>query len=47
MQSLLKEEQTDPTAGHRVIKDQVQLVFISPENFMCNSQYCGMLQTLC
>ena len=26
------EEQTDPTARHRVINGQVQLVFISPEN---------------
>ena len=41
------EEQTDPTARHHVIDGQVQLVFISPENLMCNLQYRGMLRAPC
>ena len=41
------EEQTDFTARHRVINGDVQLVFISPENLLCNSQYRGMLRTPC
>ena len=43
----VREGQTDPTARHRVVNGQVQLVFISPENLMCNSQYRGMLRTPC
>lgn len=41
------EEQTDPTARRRVINGDVQLVFISPENLLCNSQYRAMLRTSC
>lgn len=39
----LGEAQTDSTANQRVINGNVQLVFISPENLLCNSKYRQML----
>ena len=37
------EAQTDATVRQCIIDGQFQLVFISPENLLCNSQYRGML----
>ena len=37
------ELQTDDDAVARVLKGQVQLVFISPENIICNSRFRNML----
>ena len=39
----LGEAQTDRTASHRVVKGDVQLVLISPENLLCNTKYRQML----
>lgn len=35
--------QSDATVYQRVFDGQFQLVFISPENLLCNSRYRGML----
>ena len=37
------EAQTDATVRQCVIDGQFQLVFISPENLLCNAQYRSML----
>ena len=39
----VSEGQTDPTAKSRVLNGNVQLVFISPENLLCNALYRNML----
>jgi len=33
------EGQTDPTVKSRVFKENIQLLFISPENLLCNAVY--------
>ena len=40
------EAQSDATVRQRVIDGEYQLVFISPENLLCNPQYRGMLHSL-
>ena len=37
------ESQDDSTARTRVINGEVELIFISPENIICNLQYRNML----
>ena len=37
--------QTDKTASRRVINGEVQLVYISPENILCNPKYRQMLMS--
>ena len=37
------EDQIDKTAITRVMKGQVQLVYISPESMICNPMYWNML----
>ena len=37
------EAQSDATVCQQVFDGQFQLVFISPENLLCNSRYRGML----
>jgi len=39
------EGQTDPRVKSRVLRGNVQLLFISPENLLCNSLYRNMLLT--
>lgn len=39
------EAQKNPTAWRQVISGQAQLVYISPENIICNSQYRQMLRS--
>jgi len=42
----LGEVRIDNTASPWVINGNVQLVFISPENFICNLKYHQMLSTV-
>ena len=37
------ESQTDPSAKIRVVRGEVELVFISPESMLCNPHYRNML----
>ena len=39
------EAQTDASAGQRIIKGEVQLIYISPENILCNNKYHQMLSS--
>ena len=39
------EAQDDKTASSRVINGEVQLIYISPENLICNPKYRKMLLT--
>ena len=39
------EGQKDPTAWRRVLNGEVQLIYISPENLLCNPQYRNMLRS--
>ena len=39
------EAQTDVAASERVIKGKVQLIYISPENIICNRKYRHMLMS--
>ena len=39
------EAQEDPNAVRRVLKGQVQLVYLSPENLINNELYRGMLMS--
>jgi len=39
------EGQTDPRVKSRVLRGNVQLLFISPENLLCNRVYRNMLLT--
>lgn len=39
------ELQTDEHAVARVLKGEIQLVFISPENIICNTRFRNMLMT--
>ena len=39
------EAQKDPAAWKQVNDGQVQLIYISPENIICNSQYRQMLRS--
>ena len=39
------EAQKDPAAWKQVIDGQVQLIYISPENIICNSRYRQMLRS--
>ena len=39
------EDQTDPRVKSRVLRGNVQLLFISPENLLCNWVYRNMLLT--
>ena len=39
------EAQKDPSAWKKVIGGQVQLIYISPENIICNSRYREMLRS--
>ena len=41
------ESQTSPHVKSKVLKGEVQLVFISPENLLCNPAYRNMLLTDC
>ena len=40
------EAQTDPTTKDKVLKGEVQLVFITPESIICNSVYRKMLMSV-
>ena len=37
------EGQTDPSVKSKVLKGDIQLLFISPENLLCNMAYRNML----
>ena len=39
------EGQKDASVWRRVISGDVQLVYVSPENIICNARYRQMLQT--
>lgn len=39
------EGQKDPAAWRRVLNGEVQLVYISPENILCNSRYRNVLRS--
>jgi len=39
------EGQTDPTVKSKVLRGDIQLLFISPENLLCNMAYRNMLLT--
>jgi len=39
------ESQKDTTAWRRVVNGEVQLLYISPENIICNPHYRHMLRT--
>ena len=39
------EAQTDPAVISRVLKGNVQLLYISPENLLNNPRFCSMLLT--
>ena len=39
------EAQTDYSVKDKVIQGKIELVFISPENILCNSNYWNMLRS--
>ena len=39
------EAQTDFSVKEKVVQGKIELVFISPENILCNSSYRNMLRS--
>ena len=39
------EGQRDPAVWRKVLNGEAQLVYISPENILCNSRYRSVLRT--